>query len=57
MGGSRGGELALNLASRYKDFTGVIAMSASNVSSSTYLVVKLRLGAIKVKKFLMFLLL
>jgi hypothetical protein len=24
--------LALNLASRYKDFTGVIAMSASNVS-------------------------
>jgi pimeloyl-ACP methyl ester carboxylesterase len=31
MGGSRGGELALNLASRYKDFTGVIAMSASNV--------------------------
>lgn len=32
MGGSRGGELVLNLASRYKDFTGVIAMSASNVS-------------------------
>lgn len=32
MGGSRGGELALNLASRYKDFTGVIAMSTSNVS-------------------------
>lgn len=32
MGGSRGGELALNLASRYNDFTGVIAMSASNVS-------------------------
>ena len=32
MGGSRGGELALNLASRYNDFKGVIAMSASNVS-------------------------
>ena len=32
MGGSRGGELALNLASKYKDFKGVIAMSASNVS-------------------------
>jgi dipeptidyl aminopeptidase/acylaminoacyl peptidase len=32
MGGSRGGELALNLASRYKDFKGVIAMSTSNVS-------------------------
>lgn len=32
MGGSRGGELALNLASRYNDFTGVIAMSSSNVS-------------------------
>ena len=32
MGGSRGGELALNLASKYKDFNGVIAMSASNVS-------------------------
>lgn len=32
MGGSRGGELALNLASRYNDFKGVIAMSSSNVS-------------------------
>ncbi len=32
MGGSRGGELALNLASRYTDFKGVIAMSTSNVS-------------------------
>jgi uncharacterized protein len=32
MGGSRGGELALNLASRYSDFKGVIAMSTSNVS-------------------------
>lgn len=32
LGGSRGGELALNLASRYDDFTGVIAMSTSNVS-------------------------
>lgn len=32
MGGSRGGELALNLASRSRDFKGVIAMSASNVS-------------------------
>lgn len=32
MGGSRGGELALNLASKYKEFKGVIAMSASNVS-------------------------
>ena len=32
MGGSRGGELALNLASRFNDFKGVVAMSASNVS-------------------------
>ncbi len=32
MGGSRGGELVLNLASRYNDFKGVVAMSASNVS-------------------------
>jgi uncharacterized protein len=32
MGGSRGGELVLNLASKYDDFKGVIAMSASNVS-------------------------
>lgn len=32
MGGSRGGELVLNLASRYKEFNGVIAMSTSNVS-------------------------
>ena len=32
MGGSRGGELVLNLASRYNDFKGVIAMSSSNVS-------------------------
>lgn len=32
MGGSRGGELVLNLASKYKDFKGVIAMSTSNVS-------------------------
>ena len=32
MGGSRGGELVLNLASRYNDFKGVIAMSTSNVS-------------------------
>jgi len=32
MGGSRGGELALNLASRFYDFTGVVAMSTSNVS-------------------------
>ena len=32
MGGSRGGELVLNLASRYDDFKGVIAMSTSNVS-------------------------
>jgi uncharacterized protein len=32
MGGSRGGELVLNLASRYSDFKGVIAMSTSNVS-------------------------
>ncbi|NND23464.1 MAG: prolyl oligopeptidase family serine peptidase [Acidimicrobiia bacterium] len=31
-GGSRGGELVLNLASRYKEFTGVIAASTSNVS-------------------------
>ncbi|WP_109439037.1 MULTISPECIES: acyl-CoA thioester hydrolase/BAAT C-terminal domain-containing protein [Aquimarina] len=31
-GGSRGGELVLNLASRYKDFNGVIAGSTSNVS-------------------------
>src|SRR5690606_7149622 len=32
MGGSKGAELALNLASRYADFNGVIAMSTSNVS-------------------------
>jgi uncharacterized protein len=32
MGGSKGGELVLNLASRYDDFNGVIAMSTSNVS-------------------------
>ncbi len=32
LGGSRGGELALNLASRYRDFKGVIAMSTSHVS-------------------------
>ncbi|MGE0931232.1 alpha/beta hydrolase family protein [Peijinzhouia sedimentorum] len=32
MGGSKGAELALNLASRYADFKGVIAMSTSNVS-------------------------
>jgi uncharacterized protein len=32
MGGSRGGELVLNLASKYDDFKGVIAMSSSNVS-------------------------
>lgn len=32
MGGSRGAELALNLASRFNDFNGVIAMSTSNVS-------------------------
>lgn len=32
IGGSRGGELVLNLASRYNDFKGVIAMSTSNVS-------------------------
>jgi len=31
-GGSRGGELALNLASKYKEFNGVIAGSTSNVS-------------------------
>lgn len=32
MGGSRGGELVLNLASRFQDFNGVIALSTSNVS-------------------------
>ena len=32
LGGSRGGELVLNLASKYDDFKGVIAMSTSNVS-------------------------
>ena len=31
-GGSRGGELVLNLASRYKEFNGVIAGSTSHVS-------------------------
>lgn len=31
-GGSRGGELVLNLASRYKELNGVIAASASNVT-------------------------
>ena len=32
MGGSRGGELVLNLASKFDDFKGVIAMAPSNVS-------------------------
>jgi dipeptidyl aminopeptidase/acylaminoacyl peptidase len=32
MGGSRGGELALNLASRFKYFNAVIGLSTSNVS-------------------------
>jgi pimeloyl-ACP methyl ester carboxylesterase len=32
MGGSRGGELVLNLASRFPQFNGVIAMSTSHVS-------------------------
>ena len=32
MGGSRGGELVLNLASRFSHFKAVIAMSTSNVS-------------------------
>ncbi len=32
MGGSRGGELVLNLASRYPQFKAVVAMSTSNVS-------------------------
>jgi dipeptidyl aminopeptidase/acylaminoacyl peptidase len=32
MGGSKGGELVLNLASRYREFNGVIAMSTSYVS-------------------------
>jgi uncharacterized protein len=32
MGASRGGELVLNLASKYDDFKGVIAMSTSNVT-------------------------
>lgn len=32
MGGSRGGELVLNLASRYQEFIAVVAMSTSNVS-------------------------
>jgi pimeloyl-ACP methyl ester carboxylesterase len=32
MGGSRGGELALNLASRFDHFNAVIALSTSNVS-------------------------
>lgn len=32
MGGSRGGELVLNLASRCPEFNGVIALSTSNVS-------------------------
>ncbi|MEL6537564.1 MAG: acyl-CoA thioester hydrolase/BAAT C-terminal domain-containing protein, partial [Bacteroidota bacterium] len=32
MGGSRGGELVLNLACRYPEFKGVIAMSTSHVS-------------------------
>lgn len=32
IGGSRGGELALNLASRYNNYKAVIAMSTSNVS-------------------------
>jgi dipeptidyl aminopeptidase/acylaminoacyl peptidase len=32
IGGSRGGELVLNLASRFKHFNAVVAMSTSNVS-------------------------
>lgn len=32
LGGSRGGELALNLASRFRHFNAVIALSTSNVS-------------------------
>jgi uncharacterized protein len=32
LGGSKGGELVLNLASKFDDFKGVIAMSTSNVS-------------------------
>jgi len=32
MGGSKGGELVLNLASRYEEINGVIALSTSNVS-------------------------
>ena len=32
VGGSRGGELVLNLASRFKHFNAVVAMSTSNVS-------------------------
>lgn len=32
IGGSRGGELVLNLASRFSDFRAVVAMSASHVS-------------------------
>jgi len=32
LGGSKGGELVLNLASRYDEFAGVIAMSTSHVS-------------------------
>lgn len=32
LGGSRGGELVLNLASRFKHFKGVVALSTSNVS-------------------------
>lgn len=32
MGASKGGELVLNLASRYREFTGVVALSTSNVS-------------------------
>ena len=34
-GGSRGGELALNLASRYEDYDAVIAIAPSNVSLPT----------------------
>ena len=34
-GGSRGGELVLNLASRYKDYDAVVAIAPSNVSLPT----------------------
>jgi acetyl esterase/lipase len=52
LGGSRGGELVLNLASRFDHFKAVIAMSTSNVSFLLLLGLLILLrGLIMTKKF------